>query len=642
MTATIRTITRRSSGRESTRTVEVPRNILFIGRATECDVQLADLRIALRHARLTISDGGFLLEAEGDNEFKVGNRIVRKLEARLGQPVVAQFGPYALRFGEAAGRLVIDVERVQQAVRIHGDPDKVFSLRRTWLSKRIGSWTLAIAVLAAFLVFPAVTFGLKDAAVPEPARIQAGQMWLSGTLSGPHAMLAENCTACHEQAFVSVRDETCLSCHEDIRQHADHARMTLARGTMNDVQKGLRAVAAAFDKPAGRCAECHMEHNGVEGVAPATEASCTACHAGMTTRLPDAHVADASDFGRDHPEFHPTLAASGGEKGRLTRAWDIATLDRARKTREAAAPPTQAAASCDGFAIGQPNFRGLPRPDGAGLPAEATPGDDSGLIFPHDVHLAADGCVSAVAQRLPGDRYGDKLVCKDCHTLNEDGVGFAPVRMEENCADCHSLVFDTAGGMQRELRHGRTGEVIATLLDFYQARIVGATLGGASGEDRRRPGEAGLRTLSFREAAFAQASSRAATRVRAVFSEGGACYGCHVVTPPSRAGGLDFAIAPVNLRDSFLPRGVFDHRAHETGDLECADCHKAETSRTSSDVLLPSVATCQTCHGGEHALAKTQSSCVMCHGFHSTEPDAARMTPTGVRKSAAAGGTILR
>jgi hypothetical protein len=638
MTATVRFVTRRANGRESTRTTEVQKNVLHIGRETSCDVHLPDLRIGLRHARLTISSGAYIVEAEGDNEFKVNGRSVRRFEGRFGMQTVAAFGPYAVKFSDEAGRLVIDVERVQQAAASRVDPEKVFSLKGTWLTKRASAWVLATIVGVVFLLFPLATFALKEDAAPAQLRMQAGQLWLSGDLSRPHGMLARNCGACHDKAFVSVRNEACLTCHGDINHHADNARMIEARGAPTSGQKALRLVADAFNKPAGRCAECHMEHNGHAGVAPASTQSCTSCHAGMRGRLPDAGVDDASDFGVDHPEFHPTLVSTADlATPRYTREWPVSELERARKERDALipAPPTGAAA-CDGFVIGQPNFRGLPHPGGAdGLPVSARAGDDSGLVFPHDIHLAGNGCVSAIAQRL-GARsgYGANLVCADCHTPNETRVGFQPVTMEKHCASCHSLVFDTVGGFERELRHGRTNDVIATLLDFYQARVVGAAVGGSGEEERRRPGAAAERTSNFREIAFQQASSRAAARVRAIFAEGGACYGCHEVRDPARPGGLDFKVAPVTLRNTFLPKGSFNHRAHETAEKTCDDCHEAKTSRTSADVLLPSVASCQECHGGEHARAQVRSSCVMCHGFHSTEPDARPMKPVGSPREA--------
>ena len=44
------------------------------------------------------------------------------------------------------------------------------------------------------------------------ARIHPDQQWSSGPLSKAHAFLETDCKACHAQAFVAVRDETCLSC----------------------------------------------------------------------------------------------------------------------------------------------------------------------------------------------------------------------------------------------------------------------------------------------------------------------------------------------------------------------------------------------------------------------------------------------
>ena len=72
---------------------------------------------------------------------------------------------------------------------------------------------------------------------------------------------------------------------------------------------------------------------------------------------------------------------------------------------------------------------------------------------------------------------------------------------------------------------------------------------------------------------------------------------------------------PVNLRDNYLINGWFDHEDHKQE--ECATCHKAETSDSSSDELLPGIAECRTCHLGEDARqAEVPSSCAMCHSYH--------------------------
>src|SRR3546814_13769166 len=71
----------------------------------------------------------------------------------------------------------------------------------------------------------------------------------------------------------------------------------------------LAGFADAFNKPAGRCVDCHTEHEGA-GPMPATpQRFCADCHDGMAARLESAGfqatVADAADFGTGPHEFRP-------------------------------------------------------------------------------------------------------------------------------------------------------------------------------------------------------------------------------------------------------------------------------------------------------------------------------------------------
>jgi hypothetical protein len=73
----------------------------------------------------------------------------------------------------------------------------------------------------------------------------------------------------------------------------------------------------------------------------------------------------------------------------------------------------------------------------------------------------------------------------------------------------------------------------------------------------------------------------------------------------------DIAAANITLR--WMPNAKFDHGKHEG--FTCVSCHaKALTSTESSDVLLPGIETCKTCHapGPEHA----ESRCFECHTYH--------------------------
>lgn len=70
-----------------------------------------------------------------------------------------------------------------------------------------------------------------------------------------------------------------------------------------------------------------------------------------------------------------------------------------------------------------------------------------------------------------------------------------------------------------------------------------------------------------------------------------------------------------------MPEAIFSHGAHE--EVKCESCHEgARTSSQTSDVLLPKIDSCRTCHsaaGGVHQSEgnKTvKSDCIMCHSYH--------------------------
>jgi len=72
-------------------------------------------------------------------------------------------------------------------------------------------------------------------------------------------------------------------------------------------------------------------------------------------------------------------------------------------------------------------------------------------------------------------------------------------------------------------------------------------------------------------------------------------------------------IAPANLTPEWLPHSRFDHDAHRG--FSCTGCHqKALNSTETSDILIPGIAVCRTCHapGPDYA----ESRCSECHTYH--------------------------
>ena len=138
-------------------------------------------------------------------------------------------------------------------------------------------------------------------------------MWTSGALSKAHHGLEGDCQACHVDAFVSVRDGTCMDCHEDDADpHAPKPRLVTAMGDPTGFAAFTTAVAQTFGKERGRCVECHTEHEGAGAMQPTSQQFCADCHEGMDTRLIDTKLENAGDFGTSHPQFQPTVLVTPG------------------------------------------------------------------------------------------------------------------------------------------------------------------------------------------------------------------------------------------------------------------------------------------------------------------------------------------
>lgn len=584
MTFIIRQVTKRTGGQDIIRDRTVEAEKITVGRATGNDLFLTDLRVGLEHLEISLSGSRVHIEALNEKNFILGGRAVSTATIGNG-PKDILVGPYQLRFDrDDSGVWMIEVTRVEPEERINPEQvDEIFSLRGTLLKKRLPVYLAFLTVMAVFLAFPlAWFFGVFPDSVNE--KLDADQVWLSGPMSSGHAKFQTECEECHKTAFEHVTDGTCVECHDDVVDHADPHRLVTAQGMPSGFGGLVTKTATFFGKEQGECADCHREHNGDAGIVLTASTLCTDCHKDMSSRLTDTRLEDVSDFGREHGNFRALLVTEPGD------------------------PPSYARVGLD-----DPEIK-----------------DNSGLKFPHDLHLDATGGVAKQAQELGAEfGFGAKLECEDCHTRESGGALFETVTMEANCQMCHSLIFETDGTVERKLPHGEPQEVIAILREFYRGRALGVPSRGGVITERRRPGSTSSLRTEDRRAAVAEAPvANAEAMVARVFSEGGSCYDCHEVIP-APAGTIDYDIVSVTLVDQFMVAAKFDHDKHETGDMDCQTCHDAEGSERASDVLLPGIETrtsaltnepvtgCRDCHGGEKARGDmVASDCVSCHGYH--------------------------
>ncbi|WP_284124977.1 cytochrome c3 family protein [Parerythrobacter aestuarii] len=556
----IRTIDHTASGREIVREREIEKGALTIGRAAENDIHLPDLAVEQRHVTIEPAAGGKLaVESVGTLGFGLDGRTVTSASVDPVEGAELELGSSRLVIAqEDDGTIGITVRQAEgDAASV--DVLRSFALASALPSKRALSWAFSLAILLVLLAVPVFTHLTReriDSDYDEPGQVALDASWSTGSLSLAHHGLEDNCEACHVDAFVSVRDETCLSCHEETADHAEAPRIARGRAPFGTGDALLWKIAGVFGKEGpGACTTCHTEHEGPTRMEPASQMFCAECHDSLDTRLTDTALGNASDFGTAHPQFKPAV------------------------------------------------FTRLMQEDPVRISLADQPREMNGLKFPHDIHLAAQGGAARMAISLGRGRgYGEPLTCSNCHTPNPDGIGFKPIEMEDNCESCHSLVFDRVGGIFRTLRHGDVAQMRAQLLAMDRAPRPPVATG------RKRPGEFAQGGRYYSNFGRPGGSLVGVNRALAA---GGVCGECHL--PATKNGRPD--VMPVNLPDRFLMHGAFSHDAHK--EEECADCHNAEKSKTSEDLLLPGLAICRDCHLGEDAVkAEVPSSCAMCHSYH--------------------------
>lgn len=581
----LKLITERAGGGDPiVRERVVERLTATIGRASDNDIVLADLSIDPSHARMRFSGPGRIsIESLSGLPFKVGGKSVQGAELNVASHPLVEFGEYRLAF-EPGEDEAVKVTITREEDEHHASPS-IFSLQAKVFGRRKMAWLLASGVFLICLLVP-----LIGAMWFQSLKIHPDQQWSTGPLSKAHAFMETDCKTCHANAFVAVRDETCLTCHQAgetaakslatareagspfaprlVAEHAAHRDLRTATPLPASLGGKISVLTQrAFNHPTDRCASCHIEHTPAKGGKPDAPLSdkpklvvvqdCESCHSQLKMRLAKTDLIDTPDWSK-HPGFRPLVMTSAGPKPTFQRV----ELDTAPQER-------------------------------------------NGLTFPHRLHMDPLGGVARQAIGLGKSAgYGAALECASCHRRTPDGKDFQPIQMERDCGDCHSLAYDRVGGEFRNLPHGDLPKVIATL--------AGRGLSAPGGSDRTRPGQ--IRPTSF--------SAGGASAYRATFSPGGACYDCHTISWD----GDTVRMAPVKLATKYLPRGGFDHSVPEhggpgqskSGGFECTDCHRAKTSDKASDVLIPDLAKCGTCHGKTTAqiAAADDADCTTCHSFH--------------------------
>ena len=525
---------------------------LKIGRGTDQDIHLANLRVALAHAELVEGRNGQIrLQSHLAAGFHYNGAVVQA--AMLAPDDRIELGGFIIRVGSAPGSdLVLDIAEDPAA---RGNETEIalrkrarMDLAAAGLRKRPLALGLALAVVVLMLLIPLVA-----ATVPAAGKwlrflplMPSDHAWSSGMVSAAHAHIGTNCTTCHTVPFLPTRNSACLSCHQNTVHHVESDRL----------KTGLFEGA--------RCGSCHQEHLGRSSLVRHDERLCVKCHGDLKRVAPDTQVADVRNFAVDHPEFRPPIVHDEGTRAIVQRV----VLSDTKALHES-----------------------------------------PGIEFSHQQHLAAAGIASP-------QRGAVKLACADCHQVEPGGGRMRPVSFEKNCHECHQLGIpgdsvreaphgDVAAMIATVADYYQAWALRGGYPNVLAPRVV---------QTRRLPGQGLAPAVQQDALSWAQHSSELATAEMLAYTACGTCH--TVRPTGIGEGATAWRLSPVRIPHEWLPQSHFSHARHDTqACADChAGASKSDTSADVLLPGIATCRTCH--GSGDADEGKLASTCVNCHQFH--------------------------
>jgi hypothetical protein len=382
----------------------------------------------------------------------------------------------------------------------------------------------------------------------------AGVSWLAW-----HAMAGnpEVYTSGPIKSSHAVFGQNCVACHATKNTFSakvtDQSCQSCHDGPVHQAQQTFTP----------ECASCHVEHTGQTSLSRVSDTGCTQCHSDLKTKSGALRfAANIKSFENGHPEF----------------------------------------------AVMRPGAR-----------------DASTIKFNHQVHLKKE---------LKGPRGSNvQMQCADCHQSagikrvlpygepdpsapqtvqasygphSSPRAHMAPVNYMEHCSGCHTLGFDAR--FSDAVPHKKP-EVVrdAVFKKFTEYIALHPNEIHTVNLDQRIPRRPPMPPPRNGTEWVAQMMMEAE---QLLWNK--TCKECHRLKFAAAVKVPEVPKAAINAR--WMQNARFDHQAHRL--VSCESCHtKAATSTETSDILLPSIKSCQECHrpGRENSA---EARCFECHDYH--------------------------
>ncbi|HXH68642.1 MAG TPA: hypothetical protein VNI81_15685 [Candidatus Limnocylindrales bacterium] len=384
------------------------------------------------------------------------------------------------------------------------------------------------------------------------------RVYSSGHMSEPHAVLDKQCAACHVQKTgefsAKAAEIACLSCHDGPMHHENQVRA---------------------DVP--NCATCHMEHRGRVNIVAGSNISCSECHSHLKVSAGNTLYATGI---RTLEDGHPEIAAlrkNAKDPGTILLNHSI----HMKPIRRGPNGP-----------LVQMECADCHRPETV---KASWPYADANYVDAKVTYDSKDVLLPVKAGTL-----------QPRHAMGRSYM--APVKFSTTCAACHLLTFDKHFDIG--VPHDKPDVVHAFVVKKFQEYIAAHPADVRVGRDPQRDLTGKPLPPEVRILTPAQwVAERTADAEELLWRK--TCKQCHSLTVPK--GASLPRLAEANLTERWMPHARFDHDAHRG--FSCVGCHPAAlSSKETSDVLVPPLANCKTCHapGPDHA----ESRCFECHTYH--------------------------
>ena len=140
MSFTLNQVTRRAGGGDITRTREFAGAEISVGRGSDCDIQLQDLAVSLRHVQLRqTGPSAVKIDATGREPFEIDGRFASTAEITTDAEHKLVLGSHTLLLAQGANAndIAITVTRSETApTAADEDEEKIFSISDSMLGKR--------------------------------------------------------------------------------------------------------------------------------------------------------------------------------------------------------------------------------------------------------------------------------------------------------------------------------------------------------------------------------------------------------------------------------------------------------------------------------------------------------------------------